>query len=71
MKREFTVVVEQGEDGYLIGSVPELPGCFSQGKTVDELLERMKEAISLCLEEFEASGPFTLAPAPNVYKVAV
>jgi len=49
-KREFTVVVERGEDGQLIGTVPELKGCHSQGRTLDELLERVKEAIQLCLE---------------------
>lgn len=50
MKREFTVVIEKGEDGYLIGSVPDLKGCHTQAKTMDELLERVKEAILLCLD---------------------
>ena len=49
MKREFTVVVEQGEDGYLVGSVPAIPGCYSQGRTMAELLDRVREAIALCL----------------------
>ncbi len=71
MKREYTVVVEPGDDGYLIGSVPNLPGCFSQAKTVEELLERMKEAISIYLEEVESSGPFAAATPPTTYKVAV
>lgn len=71
MKREYTVVVEPGDDGYLIGSVPSLPGCFSQAKTVEELLERMKDAISLYREEVESSGPFAAAPSPITYKVAV
>jgi predicted RNase H-like HicB family nuclease len=48
--REFTVIIEKGEDGYFIGSVPELKGCHSQGKTIDELMENIKEAIQLCLE---------------------
>lgn len=52
--REFTVIVERGEDGYLIGSVPELRGCSSQGRTMDELFERMREAIELCLEDEDA-----------------
>ena len=50
MSQEFTVVIEQGEDGYFISEVVELPGCHTQGKTIDELLERTKEAISLYLE---------------------
>lgn len=51
MKREFTVVVERGEDGYLIGSVPGLHGAHSQGATFDELMENMREVIELCLED--------------------
>ncbi|HIG95691.1 TPA: type II toxin-antitoxin system HicB family antitoxin [Candidatus Woesearchaeota archaeon] len=50
MTQTFTVIVEQGEDGYLISDVVELPGCHTQAKTYDELLERTKEAISLYLE---------------------
>lgn len=50
MTQKFTVIVEQGEDGYLISEVVELPGCHTQGKTYDELMERTKEAISLYLE---------------------
>lgn len=46
----FTVVIEKDEDGYLIGSVPALKGCHTQGKTMDELLANVKEAIELCLE---------------------
>ena len=68
-KREFTVVVEQGEDGYLVGYVPELQGCHSQGRTLDELLDRMREAIELCLEDEDE-----LAPASRligVHRVAV
>ena len=46
----FTVIIEKDEDGYYLGSVPSLKGCHSQGKTMDELLENIKEAIELCLE---------------------
>ena len=53
MKREFTVVIERDEDGYFIGTVPQLKGCHTQAKSLDELMERMKEAVSLC---FEAEG---------------
>ena len=51
MARTFTVIIEQGEDGYLISDVVELPGCHTQAKTYDELLSRTKEAIELYLEE--------------------
>ena len=50
MKREFSVVIEKDEDGYYVGSVPELEGCHTQAKSLDELVERIKEAILLCLE---------------------
>ena len=50
MKREFTVVIERDEDGYFIGTVPQLKGCHTQAKSLDELMDRMKEAVQLCLE---------------------
>jgi predicted RNase H-like HicB family nuclease len=50
MKKEFTVVIEQDEDGIYVASVPELEGCHTQAKTLDELRERIKEAIQLYLE---------------------
>jgi len=49
MAEKFNVIVEEGEDGYLISDVVELPGCHTQAKTYDELIKRTKEAISLCL----------------------
>ncbi len=49
MPQKFNVIVEQGEDGYLISDVVELPGCHTQAKTYDELIKRTKEAISLYL----------------------
>ncbi len=55
MVREFTVVIERDEEGYLVGSVPTLHGCHTQGRTLDELLERMEEVIQLCLETAELS----------------
>ncbi len=50
MAREFTVVIERDEEGYLVGSVPTLQGCHTQARSMDELIERLKEAIQLCLE---------------------
>ena len=47
----YTIIVEQGEDDYLIASVVGLPGCYSQAKTYDQLLGRIKEAITLYISE--------------------
>ena len=50
MRREFTVVIEKDEDGYFVGSVPQLKGCHTQAKSLDELMERIREATLVCLE---------------------
>ena len=50
MTRQFNVIIEQDSEGYFVGSVPELPGCHTQEKSLDALMERMKESIELCLE---------------------
>ena len=47
---DFTVLIEQDEDGIFIAKVPEIAGCYTQGKTLQEVLERIKEAIEVCLE---------------------
>ena len=47
---QFNIIIEQGEDGYLISEVVELPGCHTQAKSLDKLMERTKEAIHLYLE---------------------
>jgi predicted RNase H-like HicB family nuclease len=51
MSREFYVVIEKDEDGFFVGEVPQLKACYSQGKTIDELMANMKEVISLALQE--------------------
>lgn len=51
-RQEFYVVIEKDEDGYYVADVPELPGCHTQAKSLDELLPRVKEAIKLYLEAF-------------------
>ncbi len=50
MTREFNVVMEKDADGYFVASVPSLPGCHTQAKSLDQLMERIEEAIQLCLE---------------------
>jgi predicted RNase H-like HicB family nuclease len=46
----FDVVVRRDEDGYYVATVPELPGCHTQSRSLDELMSRIKEAIQLYLE---------------------
>ena len=50
MSREFNVIIERDADGYFVASVPTLKGCHTQAKSLDELMERIREAITLCLE---------------------
>jgi predicted RNase H-like HicB family nuclease len=50
MGYEFTVVIEQDEDGVYIALVPAIPGCHSWGDTEEEALENVKEAIRLHIE---------------------
>jgi len=50
MARQFNVVVERDAEGYFVASVPALPGCHTQAKSLDELMQRIREAIALCLE---------------------
>ena len=50
MTREFHVVVERDAEGYFVGSVPSIPGCHTQAKSLDELMIRVKEARALNLE---------------------
>lgn len=50
MKQQFNVIIEKDADGYLVASVPALKGCHTQAKSYDQLIERIKEAIELCLE---------------------
>lgn len=44
------VIIEQDEEGWYVASVPDIQGCSTQGKTIQEVLERVKEAIEVCLE---------------------
>ena len=60
MQREFTVIVERDEDGYYVASVPALAGCHTQARSLDELVERVQEAIAVCLEDADTAALPTL-----------
>ena len=51
-KQSFIVLIEKDEDGVFIGTVPSLKGCYTYGKTLDELMANLKEAIGAHFEAF-------------------
>ena len=57
MKREYTVIIEQDEAGWYVAEVPELYGCHTQARSLDELMERVKEAIEVCRESDTSTRP--------------
>lgn len=69
MEREFYVLIERDEDGFFVGEVPSLKACYAQGKTIDELLENMREVIELCLESQEETS--SVLEFVGVQKVSV
>lgn len=50
MAQNFDVVIERDAAGYFVASVPALPGCHTQARSLDKLMERIREAIELCVE---------------------
>lgn len=50
MTRHFNVVVERDSEGFFVATVPALPGCHTQAQSLDQLMERVQEAIALYLE---------------------
>jgi len=53
MAVEYYVVIERDEDGYYVGEIPQLSACYAQGRTIDELMENMREVVELCIEDGE------------------
>jgi len=50
LQRQFDVVIGRDEDGYYVASVPQIPGCHTQARSLDEVMQRIREATELCLE---------------------
>jgi predicted RNase H-like HicB family nuclease len=65
---DFKVLLEPDEEagGYVV-SCPALPGCYTQGDTIDEALENIKEAILLCLEDMQAQNQ----PIPDMSRILI
>jgi predicted RNase H-like HicB family nuclease len=70
MAREFTIVVERDEDGFYVASVPALPGCHTQARSLDALTERIREAIALHLVD-RADDPLPPLEFVGVQRVTV
>jgi predicted RNase H-like HicB family nuclease len=51
MKKEFYVVIEKDEDGFYVGEVPSLEGCYAQGRSIEELMHNLRDVIEMCIEE--------------------
>jgi len=47
---EFNVIIEKDEDGWYVARVPEIQGCYTQGKTIEQVIQRIREAIEVCIE---------------------
>lgn len=72
ISREFSVVIERDEEGNYVGSVPALAGCHSQARSLDELVERIREAITLWLEvEGSPTSPEPVLEFVGVQRVSV
>ena len=71
----FLVQVEPGEDGYYLATCPSLPGCISQGESVEDAVENVKEAIQAYTESMAREGSLDqastrLVTVPSVLPVA-
>lgn len=51
----FKAIIEQDEEEFFVATVPSIPGCHTQGKTYEEALKNIREAVELCLEETQGN----------------
>jgi len=56
---DFVVLIEEASDGTFIAKVPAIQGCYTQGKSIPQVMERIKEAIQVCLEAENFESPKT------------
>ena len=70
MSREFNVIIEQDDEGWYVASVPALPACHTQARSLDQLMERIREAIELCLD-VQGDDAVSSARFVGVQRVAV
>lgn len=70
MDYEFTVVVERDEDGRYLAICPALQGCYTEGETLEEAHELMKDALKLHIEDRLANGE-PIYPEVSAHKMRV
>jgi predicted RNase H-like HicB family nuclease len=65
--QRYAVVIHEEPEGGFWGEVPALPGCYSQGETVEELISRLREAITgVCEVAEQGDQPGTGTPKPGL-----
>jgi predicted RNase H-like HicB family nuclease len=69
MQQQFDVVIERDAEGYYVASVPQLHGCHTQAQSLDVLIDRIREAIALCLEE--EGGPVSGLEFIGIQRITV
>jgi predicted RNase H-like HicB family nuclease len=67
MKREYSVVYTPIEDGWVMATVPELPGAVTQGRTMEEAREMIQEAVELLLQSYRQHAA-SVAPVGAVWE---
>ncbi|MBI4068026.1 type II toxin-antitoxin system HicB family antitoxin [Candidatus Kaiserbacteria bacterium] len=67
--RHFPIIVEQDEAGFFVATNPALPGCYSQGRTMNEALANVREATEASLAEQDASD--VAVPNISVHVIAL
>ena len=69
MEKTYIVTLSPGEDGYIVAECPTLPGCVSQGKTREEALKNIREAIEGIIEVRRAQN--LPIPSPDIVEISV
>ncbi len=64
--RIYPVIIRKGESGYFLAECPSITGCFSQGESIPDALENIREAMSLCLEVMKDRGETWPEPATTL-----
>lgn len=67
----YKVFFTKGDDGYIVAECPAIPGCISQGKTIQEAMNNIKEAIELCIECYKEDNEKIPEDTTEIAEVSV